>query len=210
MTMQVIPETRIVICDCCKRKVGDPGVHRSMSGGMMVRRDALDFQGSACANADISLDLCDECLRHLVDAVNKACDDKRAALAAQPVNKTPADWYARREAHAREMGYAGLAEALQDLEERRAAQPGAEDGPPNPPITRLPVHGDDAGDGLRYVMCQFGAGEHYRDFILIPHADGQYVTAAKLQPFGAAIMRAQLAKWDGHTAAHAQGGGDGR
>jgi len=59
-----------------------------------------------------------------------------------------------------------------------------------------PKHGDDAGDGLRYVMCQFGAGDHYRDMLLIPHADGQYITAAKLQPFGAAIMRAQLAKAD--------------
>ena len=60
----------------------------------------------------------------------------------------------------------------------------------------VPVHGDDAGDGLRYVTCQFGAGDHYRDFLLIPHVDGQYVTAAKLQPFGAAILRTQLAKHD--------------
>lgn len=57
-----------------------------------------------------------------------------------------------------------------------------------------PRHGDDAGDGLRFVMCQFGAGDHYRDMLLIPHVQGGYVTAAKLQPFGSAIIRAALAR----------------
>src|SRR5690606_17405321 len=79
--------------------------------------------------------------------------------------------------------YAGIhAKHLRDAIAQQPAQaaPGAQ-------------HGDDAGDGLRWVMCQFGTGDHYRDMLLIPHADGQYVTAAKLQPFGAAIMRAQLA-----------------
>lgn len=64
------------------------------------------------------------------------------------------------------------------------------------PAPAAPAHGDDAHDGLRFVMCQFGTGDHYRDFLLIPHADGQYVTAAKLQPFGSRILRAQLAKLD--------------
>jgi hypothetical protein len=46
----------------------------------------------------------------------------QAALAAEGVQAgydTHPDWYARREQHAREMGYTGLAEALADLERRR-------------------------------------------------------------------------------------------
>lgn len=59
-------------------------------------------------------------------------------------------------------------------------------------VVGAPKHGDDAGDGLRYVLCQVGFGEHYRDWLLIPHADGPYVTAAKLQPFSLGILRAAL------------------
>src|SRR5690606_34062414 len=49
-------------------------------------------------------------------------DRIEAALAAEGVQAgydTPPDWYARREQHAREMGYTGLADALDDLERRR-------------------------------------------------------------------------------------------
>lgn len=60
-------------------------------------------------------------------------------------------------------------------------------------VPGAPKHGDDAGDGLRYVLCKVGFGDHYRDWLLIPHADGQYVTAAKLQPFSMAILQYQLA-----------------
>lgn len=56
-----------------------------------------------------------------------------------------------------------------------------------------PKHGDDAGDGLRYVLCKVGFGEHYKDWLLIPHADGQYVTAAKLEPFSIGVLRHALA-----------------
>ena len=63
-----------------------------------------------------------------------------------------------------------------------------------------PKHGDDAGDGLRYIMCKVGFGEHYGRWLLIPHADGQYVTAAKLEPFSMSILEHQL------IAAQQQGG----
>lgn len=56
-----------------------------------------------------------------------------------------------------------------------------------------PGHGDDAGDGMRYVLCKFGFGEHYQDWLLIPHVDGQYVTAAKLPAFSVSILRHALA-----------------
>lgn len=67
-----------------------------------------------------------------------------------------------------------------------------------------PKHGDDAGDGLRYVLCKVGFGTHYGNWLLIPHADGQYVTAAKLEPFSMSILRHQLAAID--SAMGAEGG----
>lgn len=56
-----------------------------------------------------------------------------------------------------------------------------------------PRHGDDAGEGLRYVMCKVGLGDHWADWLFIPHADGQYVSAAKLAPFSVSIIRSALA-----------------
>lgn len=80
MTTRTVPEKKIIICDCCQREVGDAGVWRAKNGGIHVRRDALDYQGSACANADIRLDLCDGCLGKVCDAINAACVEVRAAL----------------------------------------------------------------------------------------------------------------------------------
>jgi hypothetical protein len=59
-----------------------------------------------------------------------------------------------------------------------------------------PRTGDAVGDGVRYVLCQVGFVDHYRDWLLIPHVDGQYVTAAKLQPFSMAILQQKLAAID--------------
>lgn len=55
-------------------------------------------------------------------------------------------------------------------------------------LPSAPKHGDDAVDGLRYVLCKVGFGHHYKDWLLIPHADGQYVTAAKLEPFSMGVL----------------------
>lgn len=52
-----------------------------------------------------------------------------------------------------------------------------------------PAHGDDAGDGMRFVLCKVGFDGHYKNWLLIPHADGTYVTAATLQPFSMRILR---------------------
>ena len=62
--------------------------------------------------------------------------------------------------------------------------------------TSRPQHGDDAGEGLRYVMCTVGFGQHYKNWLLIPHANGGAVTAAKLDDFSMATLRAQLAGRD--------------
>ena len=72
----------------------------------------------------------------------------------------------------------------------------AEQHPRQAEAVARPQHGDDAEDGLRYVLCQVGFGEHYKNWLLIPHVDGQYVTAAKLVPFSMSILHHQLAKVD--------------
>lgn len=81
MSVQVTPEVRKTICDCCQRAIGDRGVYRNQNGGLHLRRDALDIQGHACASADVSLDLCDGCLSCVSKAINAACVEARAAIA---------------------------------------------------------------------------------------------------------------------------------
>lgn len=81
MSVQVTPEIRKTICDCCQRAIGDQGVYRKHSGGLHLRRDALDMQGHPCASADVKLDLCDDCLTTVCKAINNACVDVRAAIA---------------------------------------------------------------------------------------------------------------------------------
>lgn len=81
MSVQVTPEVRKTICDCCQRAIGEKGVWRQQSGGLHLRRDALDMQGHACASADVKLDLCDGCLSSVCKAINAACVEVRAAIA---------------------------------------------------------------------------------------------------------------------------------
>lgn len=82
MSVQVTPEVRKTICDCCRLAIGDKGVYRKQSGGLHLRRDALDMQGHACASADVSIDLCDECLAVIASAINAACVEVRAKATA--------------------------------------------------------------------------------------------------------------------------------
>ena len=81
MSVKVSPEVRTVICDCCQRVIGEKGVSRRQSGGLHIRRDALDMHGYACASADVKLDLCDDCLSSVSTAINAACINVRAAIA---------------------------------------------------------------------------------------------------------------------------------
>ena len=53
------------------------------------------------------------------ELVSEAPESAAPARSGAQQQGQPPDWYARREQHAREMGYAGLAEALADLERRR-------------------------------------------------------------------------------------------
>lgn len=75
MSVRTIPEKKVVTCDCCRREIGSNGARRAQSGGLHIKRDALDWQGSACASADVKLDLCDDCLAVVCKAINAAAAD---------------------------------------------------------------------------------------------------------------------------------------
>lgn len=81
MSIQITPEIRKTVCDCCQKVVGEAGVTRRQSGALHLRRDALDMQGYACAKADVQIDLCDDCLNVVSKAVNDACVAVRAKAA---------------------------------------------------------------------------------------------------------------------------------
>lgn len=83
MSLQVTPEVRKTICDCCQRVIGDKGVTRQQSGGLHLRRDALDMHNCPCASADVKIDLCDDCLAILATAINDACAAVRAKAAGE-------------------------------------------------------------------------------------------------------------------------------
>lgn len=81
MSVRITPEVRKVVCDCCSRFVGEGGCARRQSGALHLRRHALDMQGHACANADVKIDLCDDCLSAIGSAINEACVKVRAKAA---------------------------------------------------------------------------------------------------------------------------------
>ena len=63
--------------------------------------------------------------------------------------------------------------------------------PPAPRVS-VPKHGDQDVHGLIYVMCKVDPSGEWANWLFVPHADGNYVSASKLQPFTMAIIRAQL------------------
>jgi len=80
MSTKIIPEIKVVVCDCCQREVGTLGVWRKQSGSLILNRDSLDYQGYPCASGNIKLDLCDNCLSCISDAINSACDKVRSDI----------------------------------------------------------------------------------------------------------------------------------
>ena len=63
-----VPASVIVSCDSCGRLCSD--CNRRQSGGLILKQDALDYQGSPCANGSRTFDLCDDCLEKMRVAVN--------------------------------------------------------------------------------------------------------------------------------------------
>lgn len=84
MGTKIIPEQKITTCDCCSR-VLDRGNWRK-EGKLIIRQHALDMQGSACADASVSLDLCDNCLYIVSKSVNDGVAAARAAQAQGGAN----------------------------------------------------------------------------------------------------------------------------
>lgn len=78
MSIQVIPEVRRLMCDCCGRVIGENGASRQQSGALHLEKDLLDMQGHACAKGDMNIDLCDDCLAEISKAINATCVAIRA------------------------------------------------------------------------------------------------------------------------------------
>lgn len=70
MTVIRIPEQTILQCDSCDGRSGD--VPFKTHSRLTFKQDALDWQGSACADASITVDLCDGCAKKVRDAINEA------------------------------------------------------------------------------------------------------------------------------------------
>ncbi len=71
MSTKTIPAQTIKTCDCCNSVLSYSTNHRQ-SGALHLKRDLLDMQGAPCASGAVSLDLCDDCLPIITEAVNTA------------------------------------------------------------------------------------------------------------------------------------------
>lgn len=58
--MKTIPEKRVLICDVCGTTDETPFRFQTRAH-LTLKQDALDYQGSPCADATRRLDLCDNC-----------------------------------------------------------------------------------------------------------------------------------------------------
>lgn len=70
MSTKTIPAQTIKTCDCCGVVMN--GNNSRQSGALVLRADALDMQGSPCADATRKMDLCDSCLYYVGKAVDSA------------------------------------------------------------------------------------------------------------------------------------------
>lgn len=79
-----IPAQTIVKCDVCQKECQD--YNRKQKGELIINQDALDYLGNACANGNISFDLCDTCLNHLIKTLNEEIEHIRSITdATKPV-----------------------------------------------------------------------------------------------------------------------------
>lgn len=70
---KTIPEQRIFVCDCCQQE----GVHHAKGTKLILKRNALDYQGQPVADGTVELDLCDECDGKVSEAINAVCIEVR-------------------------------------------------------------------------------------------------------------------------------------
>lgn len=68
MSRETIPESIEITCDICYRKIrGDVSYKRN--GRILIQSSGLNNLGEPCCNGNRSLDVCDECLEEVVDAI---------------------------------------------------------------------------------------------------------------------------------------------
>lgn len=85
MAVKEIVRHWIMVCDCCGSEKNQTGTHRPTAWVQIdVKQDALDYGGSPCADASVSLLLCPKCGPKVVDAMNVASAAVRAALGKTP------------------------------------------------------------------------------------------------------------------------------
>ena len=70
MGTTIIPAQTIKTCDGCRITMDRSNSRQS--GGLIFKADALDMQGSPCADATRKLDLCDSCLYKVGKAIDSA------------------------------------------------------------------------------------------------------------------------------------------
>lgn len=86
MATKTIPAKTIVICDACGKECQTG--ERRHNARLTLKQDALDYQGSPCADATSHFDLCDGCLPPVREAVNEAMDTLRGK---EPKRSIPAN-----------------------------------------------------------------------------------------------------------------------
>ena len=67
---KTIPGREDLYCDVCGRLCGKGEAPRTRNGELIVKMDALDFQGKAVADASVRRELCDPCLERIGKVVN--------------------------------------------------------------------------------------------------------------------------------------------
>ncbi len=70
-----IPAVVEIYCDCCGFQCTTNITPRRENGRIYIYRDLLDQLGTPCANGGDNWDLCDHCLKLMIEAMSrvKAC-----------------------------------------------------------------------------------------------------------------------------------------
>ena len=89
MSIKVIPEKRLVICDACLIHCDvSIGFLRKHEGRLIVRQHALDRYGNRAADGTYEMDLCDNCLASLNQALDRELAKIRSGHST-PIEASP-------------------------------------------------------------------------------------------------------------------------
>lgn len=71
MATTTIPQKTVTICDCCK----NPESSRFQNGRLILKRDALDWSNAPCADATVTIYLCDDCMKEMGKVINSKAQE---------------------------------------------------------------------------------------------------------------------------------------